>query len=231
MLDEQTIAFRVYDGNGMYLTAGNPRSCDERGRPALHRLRGRKRHAARTASRRSTDDDPLLAEYPEAQLVVRVHATEVFRTAPRYIHEYKLVTELAVRAEEGSARRRCRSGSTERLGARRLPFRRTDDPASDPSREVIPREVTPASGVSRRELSTRFRGTASARRGRPACSTGCRTRFGLQGWLDDAYAAEAERERRRSTGLSRSSFPAAIATRARGDRVDAAAGSGRDLRC
>ena len=37
------------------------------------------------------DDDPLLAEYPEAQLVVRVEATEVFPNCPRYIHEYRLV--------------------------------------------------------------------------------------------------------------------------------------------
>ena len=38
-----------------------------------------------------TEDDPLLAEYPEAQLVVRVEATEVFPNCPRYIHEYRLV--------------------------------------------------------------------------------------------------------------------------------------------
>ena len=41
VLDERTIAFPNYDGNGMYLTAGNmlvnPR------RPPVHRFRGRKR--------------------------------------------------------------------------------------------------------------------------------------------------------------------------------------------
>ena len=60
------------------------------GRPALHRLRAA---AADAAERRrlGADDDPLLAEYPEAQLVVRVEATEVFPNCPRYIHEYRLV--------------------------------------------------------------------------------------------------------------------------------------------
>jgi hypothetical protein len=35
--------------------------------------------------------DPLLDEYPEAKLVVRVRATQVFPNCPRYIHEYRLV--------------------------------------------------------------------------------------------------------------------------------------------
>src|SRR5947199_9905383 len=37
------------------------------------------------------EDDELLEEYPEAQFVVRVRATEVFPNCPRYIHEYRLV--------------------------------------------------------------------------------------------------------------------------------------------
>ena len=44
------------------------------------------------------ENDPLLAEYPEAQFVIRVRATEVFPNCPRYIHEYKLV-QRSVRAE------------------------------------------------------------------------------------------------------------------------------------
>ena len=35
--------------------------------------------------------DPLLAEYPEAQFIVRVRAREVFANCPRYIHSPKLV--------------------------------------------------------------------------------------------------------------------------------------------
>jgi hypothetical protein len=36
-------------------------------------------------------DDPLMAEYPEAQFIVRVRAGEVFPNCPRYIHKYQLV--------------------------------------------------------------------------------------------------------------------------------------------
>jgi hypothetical protein len=35
--------------------------------------------------------DPLLAEYPEAQFVVRVAVREVFPNCPRYIHRMELV--------------------------------------------------------------------------------------------------------------------------------------------
>ena len=36
-------------------------------------------------------EDPLVAEYPEAQFVVRVRARAVFPNCPRYIHRYQLV--------------------------------------------------------------------------------------------------------------------------------------------
>jgi predicted pyridoxine 5'-phosphate oxidase superfamily flavin-nucleotide-binding protein len=89
VLDEHTIAFPNYDGNGMFLTAGNalvnPRvgllfiSFEERKRV---RLNGVAEHV---------DDDPLLAEFPEAQFLWRVATHEVFPNCPRYIHHYQLV--------------------------------------------------------------------------------------------------------------------------------------------
>jgi predicted pyridoxine 5'-phosphate oxidase superfamily flavin-nucleotide-binding protein len=89
VVDEHTIAFPNYDGNGMFLSAGNalvnPQvgllfiSFEERKRM---RLNGVAEHV---------DDDPLLAEFPEAQFLWRVRATEVFPNCPRYIHRYKLV--------------------------------------------------------------------------------------------------------------------------------------------
>jgi uncharacterized protein len=89
VLDERTIAFPNYDGNGMYLTAGNAVVNPHVGllfisfelRKRL-RLNGVATHSA---------DDPLLAEYPEAQFLWRVEATEVFPNCPRYIHHYRLV--------------------------------------------------------------------------------------------------------------------------------------------
>jgi uncharacterized protein len=89
VLDETTIAFPIYDGNGMYLTAGNVLVNPHVGLLFIDFERRRRMRLNGTAS--IADDDPLLAEYPEAQMVVRVAATEVFPNCPRYIHEYQLV--------------------------------------------------------------------------------------------------------------------------------------------
>ena len=89
VLDEHTIAFPSYDGNGMYLSAGNVLVNPNVGLLFID-FEGRKR--LRLNGIATIDpDDPLLAEWPEAQLVVRVRATEVFPNCPRYIHEYRLV--------------------------------------------------------------------------------------------------------------------------------------------
>ena len=76
VLDATTIAFPVYDGNGMYLSAGNALVNPHVGLLFVD-FEGQKR--LRLNGVASIDDhDPLLAGYPEAQLVVRVRATEVF---------------------------------------------------------------------------------------------------------------------------------------------------------
>jgi len=89
VVDEHTIAFPNYDGNGMYLSAGNALVNPNVGLLFVNfevrkrlRLNGVAAHV---------DDDPLLAEYPEAQFLWRVRATEVFPNCPRYIHHYTLV--------------------------------------------------------------------------------------------------------------------------------------------
>jgi len=89
VLDDRTIAFPVYDGNGMYLTTGNLLATTKVGLLFID-FEGRKRMRLNGVA--SVDDaDPLLVDYPEAQLVVRVNATEVFPNCPRYIHHYRLV--------------------------------------------------------------------------------------------------------------------------------------------
>src|ERR687886_2016124 len=85
VLDERTIAFPVYDGNGMYLTAGNLLVHPQVGLLFID-FEGRKRMRLNGVASIAAGD-PLLAEYPEAQLVVRVTATAVFPNCPRYIHE------------------------------------------------------------------------------------------------------------------------------------------------
>ena len=89
VLDERTIAFPLYDGNGMYLTAGNALANPHVGLLFIDFAERRRLRLNGVAS--VSGDDPLLAEFPEAQLLVRVEASEVFPNCPRYIHEYRLV--------------------------------------------------------------------------------------------------------------------------------------------
>ena len=89
VVDEHTLVFPDYDGNGMFRSLGNilvnphvgllfvdfekPNRLRVNGIATLH------------------DDDPLLSEYPGAQLIVRVHAERIFPNCPRYIHKMQLV--------------------------------------------------------------------------------------------------------------------------------------------
>src|SRR3989442_10223380 len=80
VVDERTIAFPNYDGNGMYLTAGNAAVNPQVGLLFVNfevrkrlRLNGVASH---------TDHDPLLAEDPEAQFLWKVEATGVFPNCP-----------------------------------------------------------------------------------------------------------------------------------------------------
>jgi len=133
VLDERTIAFPVYDGNGMYLTAGNALVNP---RVGLLFVDFERRRRLRLNGLASVDDaDELLAEYPEAQLVVRVAATEVFPNCPRYIHEYRLVQRSRFVPRE-----ECRTpvpGWKTRDWARDVLA--SDDPANEPGAEVVER--------------------------------------------------------------------------------------------
>jgi uncharacterized protein len=133
VLDERTIAFPVYDGNGMYLTAGNLLVNPNVG---LLFIDFEERKRMRLNGTASVDEsDPLLAEYPEAQLVVRVQATEVFPNCPRYIHEYRLVQRSRF-VPKAECETPVPKWKTSEWAHDVLP---EDDPANDPSREVIPR--------------------------------------------------------------------------------------------
>jgi predicted pyridoxine 5'-phosphate oxidase superfamily flavin-nucleotide-binding protein len=133
VLDEKTIAFPLYDGNGMYLTAGNLMTTKKVGLLFID-FEGRKRMRLNGVAS-VADDDSLLAEFPEAQMIVRVTATEVFPNCPRYIHEYKLV-----KRSRFVPKRECETPVPQWKQSEWahdvLP---ENDPANDPSREVIPR--------------------------------------------------------------------------------------------
>ncbi len=89
VLDEHTLAFPSYDGNGMYLSTGNVLVNPHVGLLFLDLEKG---HRMRLEGEASIDlDDPLLPAWPEAQFIVRVRARAVYPNCPRYIHRYELV--------------------------------------------------------------------------------------------------------------------------------------------
>ena len=89
VLDAHTIAFPNFDGNGMYLSIGNVLATRQVG---LLFIDFENRWRMRLNGEATIDAaDPLMAEYPEAQFIVRVQAREVFPNCPRYIHKMKLV--------------------------------------------------------------------------------------------------------------------------------------------
>jgi uncharacterized protein len=89
VLDEHTVAFPSYDGNGMYLSAGNVLINPNVGMLFIDFGKGRRLRLNGVAS--VDEHDELMESYPEAQFVVRVRAREVFPNCPRYIHRYSLV--------------------------------------------------------------------------------------------------------------------------------------------
>jgi predicted pyridoxine 5'-phosphate oxidase superfamily flavin-nucleotide-binding protein len=89
VLDERTLAFPSYDGNGMFVSAGNMLVNPEVGLLFISFERRRRLRLNGTASVDPADE--LLPSWPGALLVVRVHAREVFPNCPRYIHRYALV--------------------------------------------------------------------------------------------------------------------------------------------
>lgn len=89
VVDERTIAFPNYDGNGMYLSMGNLQVNPNVGLLFIDFTHGTRMRFNGTAS--IDPEDPLMSEYPEAQFIVRVEAREVFPNCPRYVHRCALV--------------------------------------------------------------------------------------------------------------------------------------------
>lgn len=90
IIDKTTIAFPIYNGNGMFYSAGNISASGKVGllfmdfeKPIRLRVQG---------SASVAEDDPLLSEFKEAQLIVRVFVTHVFPNCPRYVHRMEKVS-------------------------------------------------------------------------------------------------------------------------------------------
>jgi predicted pyridoxine 5'-phosphate oxidase superfamily flavin-nucleotide-binding protein len=90
IVDSKTLVFPSYDGNGMFFSMGNVAQNKQVGmlfisfrRPHRIRVQG-----TATVSR----DDPMMSEYKEADMIVRVALSELWQNCPRYIHRYQKVT-------------------------------------------------------------------------------------------------------------------------------------------
>ena len=89
VIDERTLAFPSYDGNGMFKSAGNLLVNPHVGllfidfeSPKRLRVNGRAMIDA---------NDPLLADFTGAELIVRGRPDVIFPNRPRYIHKMQIV--------------------------------------------------------------------------------------------------------------------------------------------
>ena len=99
VVDPHTLAFPSYDGNGMFKSLGNVIVNPHVGLLFIDFESPRRLRVNGRASVR--EDDPLLADFVGAQLVVRVHADAIFPNCPRYIHKMQMVEESPYAPREG----------------------------------------------------------------------------------------------------------------------------------
>ena len=86
IVDATTLAFPVYDGNGMFLSAGNLTENPSVGLLFIDFETGSR---LRVNGEASVDpQDPLLEAVPGALFVVRVRARSVFPNCRRYVHTH-----------------------------------------------------------------------------------------------------------------------------------------------
>jgi uncharacterized protein len=91
VLDERTVAFPNYDGNGMYLSTGNLLQNPHVGMLFIDFVSARPSRLRLNGTATIDEHDALIDQYAGAQFVVRVKATQVFPNCPRYIHRMTLV--------------------------------------------------------------------------------------------------------------------------------------------
>ncbi len=89
IVDSKTLAFPIYDGNGMFLSAGN---MSDTGKAGLLFIDFETPQRVRVQGDVSVDaDDELMQHYPGAILICRVAVTNVFVNCGRYIHKHTRV--------------------------------------------------------------------------------------------------------------------------------------------
>ena len=125
VLDDATIAFPSFDGNGMFLSFGNTKVNPHVGllfidfeSPKRLRLNGE------ASIERS---DRLAGFGPEAQFIVRVTVRELFPNCPRYIHRLQLIERSKFVPRDGV--------ETPIPGWKRYDWAKDVLPESDPARK------------------------------------------------------------------------------------------------
>jgi uncharacterized protein len=125
VVDDTTLAFPNYDGNGMYLSMGNVDATHRVGLLFIDFEQQRRIRVDGIAQR--SEGDALLSRYPGAQFVVRVNAERIYPNCPRYIHKYTLVERSAFVPRAGAV--------TPIPGWKQTEWARDVLPAADPSRD------------------------------------------------------------------------------------------------
>ena len=87
VIDEKTLVFPAYDGNGMFLSMGNIKDTAKIGLLFIDFETPNRVRVQATAT--VHDDDLLLAEYPGAMLLVRARVDVAFVNCARYIHKHE----------------------------------------------------------------------------------------------------------------------------------------------
>lgn len=89
VLDDRTLVFPSFDGNGMFLSMGNIAASHRIG---MLFIDFEKPHRTRVQATAELSEDPeLLAMFPGAALVVKAHTEQIFVNCPRYIHRMSRV--------------------------------------------------------------------------------------------------------------------------------------------
>jgi len=89
VVDERTLVFPSYDGNGMFKSLGNIRANSAVGLLFLSFEQPKRLRVNGTAT--VSSDDSAIGLFPGAQLLVRVTPRHIFPNCPRYIPQMQLV--------------------------------------------------------------------------------------------------------------------------------------------
>jgi predicted pyridoxine 5'-phosphate oxidase superfamily flavin-nucleotide-binding protein len=124
VIDPKTIVFPLYDGNGMFYSAGNVSTYGRIGMLFMDFERPNRLRVQGDAT--ISDSDPLLATFHEAQLLVRVAVTQAWPNCPRYVHRFQ-----KAQASKYVPRVEC---ATPLAGWKRIDLLQADLPARDQGR-------------------------------------------------------------------------------------------------